>query len=284
MKEDAKCETDGRLDSIDRFEPFECVFKKIKKSFDTPIAPLRHSRHTQINKQQIMRTKTFLFTAALLAAGVGASMAQSVFSVNAVGYVNVTLRTGFNLVANPLNGTNNSIQTIMPTAPDSTVLFRFNKATQSYFAADTYFDLPAPDGGWYDGAFAKSTTVINPGEGFFLKNPSGATTLTFVGDVPQGALTNSIGSQYGFYSSIVPQSASLDSLGFPGTDSMNYYSWDAVNQRYNQALTYFALPAPDNGWYDGAFAKVNPTPAVGEGFLIYNPNAAVQWGRTFSVN
>ena len=32
--------------------------------------------------------------------------------------------------------------------------------------------------------------------------------------------------------------------------------------------------------------KIDPTPAVGQGFLIFNPsaNGIQQWGRTFSVN
>ena len=47
-----------------------------------------------------MRTKTLLLTAALAAAGVVSSMAQ-VYSVNSVGYVNLTLPNGFSMIANP---------------------------------------------------------------------------------------------------------------------------------------------------------------------------------------
>jgi len=240
------------------------------------------------SQKQIMRTKTLLLTAAVLAAGLGASMAQSVFSVNAVGYVNVPLVAGYNLIANPLNGTNNNIRTIMPVAPDGTILYHFNRVTQQYNQADTYFNFTPPDNTWYDNNFDPSTTIIAPGEGFFLKVPPGpATNITFVGDVPQGGLTNTIVNHYGFYSSIVPQSGTLTSLGFPtgaAADGMNYYSWDSAQQKYRQALTYFNFTPPDNGWYNNNFDLQEPTPGVAEGFLLLNPNSSVAWGRTFSVN
>ena len=131
-----------------------------------------------------------------------------------------------------------------------------------------------------DAAFEPSTTTLNPGEGFFFQNNSGGNiTLTFVGEVPQGSLTNRIGANYGFYSSIVPQSAGLTALSFPGQDGMTYNGWDAVNQTYAQAYSFFS-----GAWFDPGFQTVDPVPAVGEGFLITNPGGAVNWARTFSVN
>jgi len=100
-------------------------------------------------------------------------------------------------------------------------------------------------------------------------------------------LTNGVVNHYGFYSSIVPQSGTITSLGFPTgapVDGLTYNSWNAAQQRYNQALTYFNFPPPDNGWYNGNFDPQEPSVGVAEGFLLYNPNAAVSWGRTFSVN
>jgi hypothetical protein len=230
-----------------------------------------------------MRTKTLLLTAALCAAGVASSLAQSVYSVNAVGYVNVTIRPGYNLIANPLNGTNNIISTVLPAAglPDDTEALTWNNASQGFNQADF-----VAGGVWYDQGANPSVTVLDPGRAFFLRTTV-PTNLqaTFVGDVPQGNLTNAISSGYGFYSSIVPQSAGLSSLGFPGNVDMTYLTWNPVAQGYDQAWTYVGVDATyTSGWADPAFAPGDPAPAVAQGFLISNPGAARSWGRTFNVN
>jgi hypothetical protein len=237
-----------------------------------------------------MRTKTLLCTAAVVAAGIGASVAQSVYSVNSVGYVNVTLQSGFNLISNPLKGTNNNVNTIIPTAPADTTIQRWNVAAQTFLPSDTYYFVGPgdPQNGWYDDDLNPSTTIINPGEGFFIQNVSGSpTTITFVGEVPQGPLTNNIGANFGFYSSIVPQSVDLLSIGFPGVADMTYTTWNTAQQTYNSALTYYFVGPgdPDNGFYDDDLVKVAPTPAVAQGFLIFNPSGGtLPWERTFSVN
>jgi hypothetical protein len=226
----------------------------------------------------------------VLAAGLGASMAQSVFSVNAVGYVNVPLVHGYNLISNPLNGTNNLIGTVIPTAPDQTIVYHYNSASQSFFGSDTYFIFGPgdPNNGWYDSGFNPSATVLAPGVGFLLFDPVGTTNITFVGDVPQGNLTNSLASHYGLYSSIVPQAGTLSSLGFPNIDQSIYFTYNSASQSYNGGLTYFFFGPgdPNNGWYDSGFnGPFDPTPNVAQGFLFYNPTASsVAWGRTFSVN
>jgi hypothetical protein len=234
-----------------------------------------------------MRTKTLLLAAAALAVGVSASMAQTVYSVNAVGYVNLTLKPGYNLISNPLNGTNNNLNTIIPVAPDNSLALRWNPNTQAFAGGDTYFDLGNPaDNGWYNSAFVKTSTSIAPGEGFFIFNSALSDyVMTFVGEVPQGNLTNAIPANYSFKASIVPQSVDILSVGFPGVDNLIYFGWNAMAQSYSGAFTYFDLGNPaDNGFYDSSFVKQTVAPAVGQGFVIFNPGPTVQWGRTFSVN
>ncbi len=238
-----------------------------------------------------MRTKTILLSAAVLAAGITASTAQSVYSVNAVGYVNIVVTNGYNLICNPLNGTNNNINTIIPSAPQDSLVLTWDNAGQRFVNTVTFFDVPGDpvNTGWYDANFVKATNVIAPGQGIFFRKPNaGSQTLTFVGEVPQGNLTNRIGTLYGFYSSIVPQSAGLTSLGFPGKQDMRYVQWSKGGQRYVNTLTYFDVPGDplNTGWYDANFVKTEPTPEVGEGFLLFNPaaNGPQNWGRTFSVN
>lgn len=222
-----------------------------------------------------MRTKTLLLTAAIVVAGIGASQAQ-VYSVNAVGYVNVTIRNGYNLIANPLNGTNNNnINAVIPIAPSGSSVFKWDSVNQTFAQADSYID----GFGWADGNFELSSTVLKPGQAFFFQNPGATATLTFVGDVPQGSLTNAVNANYGFYSSIVPQGANLTTLGFPAQEGMIYNGWDAINQTYAQGYSYFG-----GAWYNNAFETVDPSPAVAEGFLILNTGAPVNWIKNFSVN
>ena len=230
-----------------------------------------------------MRTKTILLSAAVLAAGLSASVAQSVFSVNAVGYVNLPIQRGYNLIANPLNGTNNSINTVIPTAPDDTLAFEWNNASQSFGGGATF----VTGSGWLDSQFNPSPIILNPGEGFFIQNVSAAAfTLTFVGEVPQGTLVNNLLPNYGFYSSIVPQSAGLSTIGFPAIPDAEYTEWNVAGQRYGATFTFIGIqPGFPTGWVDSGFNSVDPTPVVGLGFLLRNPSgAAVAWNRTFSVN
>src|SRR5258707_15596446 len=66
--------------------------------------------HTETTNTRHMRTKTLFLTAAFSAAGMATSMAQTVYSVNIVGYINLPIVHGLSLVANQLNASpNNSV-------------------------------------------------------------------------------------------------------------------------------------------------------------------------------
>jgi hypothetical protein len=207
-------------------------------------------------------------------------MAQ-VYSVNAVGYVNKTFpNAGFYIISNPLNNGNNQIGTVIPTAPDNTIVYKF--AGGAFGEAITYF----AGAGWFGSAGA-STDVIAPGEGLFIQIPAAATlpaTLTFVGDVPQGSLTQPIPAGFSLQASAVPISAGLSTTGnsgmsFPAVDNDTVYFYNGVTQSYKDAITFFA----GAGWFDSAGAN-DPTPAVGEGFFLSRTGAAGNWARTFTVN
>jgi hypothetical protein len=240
------------------------MFKKIQKKFDSYI-PLRDIRAThRTNKQQIMRTKALLLTAAVLSAGLAASVAQSVYSVNAVGYVNLNLPANFSLIANPLNGTNNNLSTVLPVVPDQSQVLTWDAANQRFNDASVYFG----GFGWVpDGSLA-------PGQGAFLFLPS-ATTVTFVGEVPQGNLTNNIPANFGLLSHMVPQAIGLDAANLPAQDQDQVLFWDRANQRFEDAFVYFG----GFGWVPS-----DPVPDVAEGFFYFNAGTARSWGRTFNVN
>jgi hypothetical protein len=222
-----------------------------------------------------MRTKTLLLTAALGAAGIATSMAQ-VYLVNAVGYVNKSIakKAGaaltYAMLANPLNGTNNVIGTVMPTPPDGTLLFKFTGG--AFEAPETYIDGI----GWDPG-----TAVLSPGEGFFVALDNAVapdpTVITFVGEVPQGTLVNNVPAGYSIKSSIVPQTGAVSTdLGMVAPDGTLIFTWNVVNQSYDAPYTYI-----DGIGWDPA----DPVIPVAEGFFILNGGAtAFDWTRDFSVN
>jgi hypothetical protein len=222
-----------------------------------------------------MRTKTLLLTAALSAAGIATSMAQ-VYSVNAVGYVNTTLFPGFTLVSNPLNNTTgNTIQNlfgagIQGTVPGGLIVYHFNPDTDQFVTA-VYDDI--------DGAFvppANGATAIPPGTGVFVFNPSANNvTVTFVGEVPQGAASNiQIPQGFSIKGSTVPQEATLPALAFPGADGDIVYEWNPTTDQYVSAVF---------DGIDNAFVPAAPNIQVGEAFFVFKV-AATPWNRNFSVN
>jgi hypothetical protein len=232
-----------------------------------------------------MRTKTLLLTAALSAAGLASSMAQ-VYSVNAVGYVNATVPGGnrLALLANPLIGTNNSANTVIPIAPDTATIYRFDPATQNYRDAITYFDGI----GWLS---TDPDPQLPVGEGFWFLNPGAATSLTFVGEVAQGAASNGTqiqgGNRLSLLGSKVPQSARLGAPGGAGTlefssaDNDTVYVWDETIQNYKNAYTYF----DGIGWlHDTDPSLDGPLVNVANGFWVQRAGAAGAWNRNFSVN
>jgi len=224
-----------------------------------------------------MRTKTLLLSAAVLAAGLSASMAQSVFSVNAVGYVNIPVVQGYQIIANPLNNSNNTLNVILPSVADNTKIYRFNTGSQTYGAPSTFFFDPDINAG----AWAPDV-AINPGEGIVLFAPSAA-TLTFVGEVPQGSLTNPLPANFSIRSSIVPQQGGISSaLGLAPSDNDTIYFFNPATQTYAAPFTFFFDPDTNTG----AWAPSEPSIAVGQGFVFKNTSGIANraWTRTFSVN
>lgn len=210
-----------------------------------------------------MRTKTLLLTAALAAAGVVTSVAQTVYSVNAVGYVNVVFKPGFQMIANPLNAPTNTVKALIPSVPNNSTLYKFNNATGTYTINNFLF------GNW-----GNPNDTLVPGEGAFLRLAGTSdVTNTFVGEVVTGDTVNPIPAGFSIKSSIVPQSGALDSvLGFPNQNNDNVYLFRTATQTY-QTFTYLF----------GSYGANPPVPAVGESFFV-RKNTAQSWNRTFNVN
>jgi len=228
-----------------------------------------------------MRTKALLLTAALGFAGAASSMAQAVYSVNVVGYINLTMKPGFNLVANQLNATpNNGLSSVLGVVPDETQVLKF---VGNNYTSDSYF---AELGGWITPEGNPSTSTISPGEGFFYFNPNPATdySVTLVGEVRTGNVSATYAPGFNLVSSIVPQQISLTPAnGFTPVDELQYLTFNSATQQYNDALSYFTELG---GWITPEGSPSIPTPAVGQGFFLFNPSASSSfvWPRTFSPN
>lgn len=209
-----------------------------------------------------MRTKTLLITAALGAAGVASAIAQ-VYSVNAVGYVNLTARAGFNLWNNPLDAkADNTVAKLLPGLPEGSIVYTYDGAN---FKLNTW-ELDE----W---SFPNDTLV--PGQGFFLRLPPGApnTTITFVGEVMQGALSTPLVAGFNLVGSKVPQAGGIQTdLGFVPGDGDVVYKFDTATGNY--AISTFDL---------GEWDPAQPNIGVGEGIWLRKV-AAGSWNRTFSVN
>jgi hypothetical protein len=214
-----------------------------------------------------MRTKTLLLTAALGAAGMATSMAQ-VYSVNAVGYVNTVLHPGFSLIANPLNAADNTVGALFANVPNNTRIYKFNGTTYDIGTYSTVL------GGWNPAAFA--STVLNPGDGFFIQNPGGVdVTVTFVGEVPQGDLSSTLPAGLSIKASQVPQAGLVSTdLKYPPQNNDRIFKWSSTTSTY----TPYTYSTVLGGWNPS-----EPSIDVGEAVFL-NRATAGTWTRTFSVN
>ena len=228
-----------------------------------------------------MRTKTLLLTAALSVAGIATSMAQAVYSVNAVGYVNTDLVPGFNMISNPLNNTaanGNTIANLFTTGfqgaiPNALTVYHFDPATDQ-FVSTGYDDLDQA----FSGAVANQ--VIPAGTGMFVFLPGTVNKrITFVGEVPQGAASNQqLPQGFSIKASTVPIGGLVTSMNFPAGQADTIYEWDKVAQQYVSA-SYDDLELT---WVRNGQPAV-PNIDVGEAFFLFKVQAA-SWDRNFTVN
>jgi hypothetical protein len=209
-----------------------------------------------------MRLKTLLCLSAL-AAGAATSMAQSnVYSLNVVGYYNVTVPAGqYKLTANQLVQTNSQVQTLFATVPDNTTIIKW---TGTAFAPDSF-----SGGAWDDG-----TETVVPGEGFFIKNNGGSPfTVTFVGEVNQNTNTlNFTSGAYKLVSLWTPQAGLVQTdFGYPAGNLDQVLKWTGA------AYAGYTFDPSIPGW-----DPEEPPVVVGDGFFV-KPTGARTWTRKFTV-
>ena len=219
-----------------------------------------------------MRTKVLLCAAAL-AASLASSMAQSnVYSLNVVGYYNITVGAGQKvMIANQLNTTNNTIGSLL-TAP----MVNNNDQLFKYAGGFTAYQFITALGGWDpDG-----NGTLNPGEAAFYV-PSVATTLTFVGEVEQGSLTNTLPlSTKVLRASIVPQAGAISTtLLLPGDNNDQLFTYNPT-QIPPASYTAYQYITALGGWDPS-----EPMLSVGQGFFYIKAATGLSpsWVRNFTV-
>jgi hypothetical protein len=187
-------------------------------------------------------------------------MAQ-VFSANIVGYYNRTIPGNqFALLASQLKNGSNNISSIISGSHDGDLLYVW---TGSGYASAQYLEGI----GW------DPDREIPPGTGFFYKNTfSNAVTLTFVGEVSTGSLSNSLPAGLSLKGAIVPQAGDLETIhGIQGGNGDFIYKWTG---------TGYSTQNPQ--YFDGVGWDPAPVVVVGEGFFYKNAGAAKTWVRTFN--
>jgi len=215
-----------------------------------------------------MRTKV-LVCAAALAASLACSWAQNVYSVNVVGYYNVTVPASGNfIIANQLNTTNNTLQGLIPIANDGDGFFKYAGG----YSGATYDGL---GGAW------TANFPIPVGQGGMFHNSSSTTpeVLTFVGEVLQNTspgLQNDIPVGNSIRASMVPQQGKATAdLGVPAEDGDGIFV-------YNGGYSGSVYDGLGGDWT----VPGGPELLVGQGFFFKKAatsTASTSWLRSFTV-
>lgn len=185
-----------------------------------------------------------------------------------MGYVNVPLVNGYNLIANPLDdGNGNQLTNILSGANLA------NKSSVTTWNGTSYnTGIGKITGGW------GGNVSLPPGTGFFLKNSGAATTNTFVGSVvvPSGSsYTNILVSGYSLVGSVIPfagdattdTNINLGSAALANKSSL--ISWNSGTQTFDTGV----------GKITGGWGATFPI-AVGQGFFIKNSSTDANWVET----
>jgi hypothetical protein len=227
-----------------------------------------------------MKAKTLLIAAATLAVGAITSQAQ-VYSQNVVGYINLSLTNGYNMIGNQLDfdgtGTNNTVQSFFGTnlvAPSQVLVW--NPGTASFpFAAS-----------WVNSKgtlkWTGNTNAVNAalqlGGGIFVQSPS-ATTITIVGTVLQG--TNIIAltpNAYNLVSSVSPVGGLLQSnLNYTPSVGDKVIPWDPTSQGYPIQYSYV------NNKGTLKWSPSQPTINVGQAVFIQTSASTSSWTNILNI-
>jgi hypothetical protein len=233
-----------------------------------------------------MRTKTLLLSALLGTLGSVSVHAQSVYSLNAVGYINVTFPPNtYTILTCPLVGSpDNTLNSILSNTNGQYIHAQVIPFANGAFGSTEVGVKTAVNAtGWSGGG----VTTLSPGQAAWFYNPNSTNmTATFVGTVVSGPATNVLIPGYNMVGSIVPASGDIVTNSITGLTNVSLH--DFVFQ-YDPIAGYGPKDAVVKSGlgtgYNNEWTSGDPVvPNVYDGFWYWN-NALTNnnWVENYSV-
>jgi hypothetical protein len=164
------------------------------------------------------------------------------YSVNALAYVDANFVAGSNLMANPLNATDNSVSNLFRGVPDGTYFMSWKSVFAGFNPPNIYSNAT----GW-----ATPGELILPPFGGFLVLPS-ATKITFLGEPPPTLCVNYVPS--GTLSGLMPRLACAFCENINGDcpapipDGTQMYKWNRTSQETETYSYYYDFGGWQSQW------------------------------------
>jgi hypothetical protein len=159
---------------------------------------------------------------------------------------------------------------------NSIVLSDAQDGAALYIWTGTGWNPNAPS--WLGGYGWDSTDVTIPsGVGFFITSKANS-TLTFVGDVPQGAITYNIPAGLSTLANKVPVSANFPGATI-GHDGDSMFTWNQAGQKWSDAVSFLG----GYGWDGGTATTNGPALDPAAGAFYVNTGTAIPFTQNFTV-
>jgi hypothetical protein len=198
------------------------------------------------------------------------------------------------------------------TSPDNTVGTVLNNASGFITGCDVYFWYPTATPPAYvedeartvgtskgqttnpNGWFSNGTNMLAPGAACWFENNTPTNiTLTFVGTVPTGAITNTLVPGFNLVGSVVPMSGDIVSNSLSTLTNYNIgdvvYTYGPTNTPvYAEYQSVVATSKAGGHGYLGTWNSAGDPviPNVGQGFWYEDnsPSLSVNWVENYSVS
>jgi hypothetical protein len=189
---------------------------------------------------------------------------QSVYSVNALGYVDVSLSPGSNFIVHAFNAQDHRVARLFPVMPPGTYFTSWDAGAFTWGPTNFYSN------GWSD-----SIVELRRQEGALLWVTQ-SVTVSLSGELFQGGAVAQQRSAGFYLLGMIPNAFFFSCSDFNecthGTppDQTQLCKWNAAGQAC-VLYTYFDLGFPEAGWYDSFGNKVEVQLAAGEAGFFWVP-------------